>query len=919
MGIVFVWWLAVEFVGLASLPLAVTVFARLPDRGWALAKPLGVLVLGWLVWFPLITIQALPYSAAWIGVAFMVYAAANLALLLRVPSVRARLLDLVMRARGYIVLTEALFAVAFAAFAWFRSFSPAVVDTEKFMDVAFISALWRAPHLPAPDPWLSGYPINYYYFGHFLIATLAKTLGTQPGTAFNLGISLIFALTAVAVFGVALNLTAALRHKSSGSLLGMAPFGLAAVFFVLIAGNLRGAQVWWQDALNATKYSLSLHGNPWAWWTNRPLWLGYEWWPPSRAIPNTITEFPAFSFVLSDLHAHVLALPFAALAVGLALNILLARGEGIRLFQQGRLSWLVLAVTAICLGGMYAINGWDLPTYLGLALLALAIQQWLAHGRRWSSTLALNALAAGSLLCALCLLAYLPFYRGFVSPSQGIGPVGPTDHSLIGDEVAIFGLPVFILGSLLVIWLARWAGKAFADWFTGAGNAYRGNPSPVGPWIDRNARLVGSAIFLWVIVILVLFTLKSQGYMGWTIFWCVALVLGSAAFVLRALLTRRAADRDESEAAGEDPAADDSRRAELWMLCLFGTAAALVAGCELLFVRDIFNSRMNTVFKLYYQAWLLLGIAAAPALAWLVGAARRTWASSFAPSTRFSVVEVGTSARPEPASSLALAGTGTGTVAASNAMALVNGSGDQASDRGAPRIRRSALPTARATDWGGRAASLLPRALRGLRPAGILLWSALLVALVAAALIYPVLATSARSNNFAQSQQPGLSGTLDGTAYMADDSTSVPADCAVGGGSNRGDNFAIAWLNTHVSGSPVILEAPGCEWSHFSRISAFTGLPTLLGWPGGHEGEWRINWPPLQQTDIFGQRTNAINTVYTSTNEQSVLVLLHQYSVRYVYVGAAERNLYATADLDRFSAYLKIVYKYDGVTIYAVS
>jgi YYY domain-containing protein len=912
MGIVIAWTLAVELVGLASLPLAVTVFARLPDRGWALAKPLGLLILGWLVWFPLITIQALPYSAAWIAAVFVVYAAANVALLLRVAAVRERLLDLVTRARGYIVLAELLFALAFAAFAWFRSFAPAVVDTEKFMDVAFISSLWRAPHLPAPDPWLSGYPINYYYFGHFLVATLAKSLGTQPGTAFNLGISLIFALTAVAVFGVALNLTAALRRATAGSLLRIAPYGLAAVFFVLIAGNLRGAQVWWQDALNAATYTLSLHGNPWAWWTNRTLWPGYEWWPPSRAIPNTITEFPAFSFVLSDLHAHVLALPFAALAVGLALNILLARGEGLRLFQQGRLGWLVLAVTAICLGGLYAINGWDLPTYLGLALLALAIQQWLAHGRRWSSTLALNTLAVGSLLCALCLLTYLPFYRGFVSPSQGIGPVGTSDRSLVGDEAAIFGLPVFILGTLLVLWLARWAGEAFADWYGGA--AYQGSPSNALTWLDRNARLVGSAIFLWLLVILALFTLKSQANPAWTLFWCAALVIGSAAFVLRTLLTRRAADETSGPAE-----ADDSKRAELWLLCLFGTAAALVAGCELLFVRDIFNSRMNTVFKLYYQAWLLLGIAAVPALAWLLGAARRAWASSLASPTQLPSIAVSASTHPEPASSLAFAGAVTDAIMRASALALLTSDGDPASDGTIPITRRPAAPAGRATGLGGRATSLLPRALRGLRPAGILLWGALLVALVGAACIYPVLAASARANNFTQSQQPGLSGTLDGTAYMADDSTSVPADCAVGGGSNRGDNYAIAWLNTHVSGSPVILEAPGCEWSHFSRISAFTGLPTLLGWPGGHEGEWRINWPPLQQADIFGERTSAINTIYTSADEQTVLALLRHYSVAYVYVGAAERNLYATADLDRFSSYLRIVYKYDGVTIYAVS
>jgi uncharacterized membrane protein len=127
------------------------------------------------------------------------------------------------------------------------------------------------------------------------------------------------------------------------------------------------------------------------------------------------------------------------------------------------------------------------------------------------------------------------------------------------------------------------------------------------------------------------------------------------------------------------------------------------------------------------------------------------------------------------------------------------------------------------------------------------------------------------------------------------------------------------WLNTHVEGSPVILEAPGCEWSYYSRVSAFTGLPTLIGWPGGHEGEWRINWLPDQHLgDILGERAAVTNDIYTNANEGTVLALLRQYHVRYVYVGYIERNLYASANLDRFSAFLRLVYHRDGVSIYAV-
>jgi uncharacterized membrane protein len=186
--------------------------------------------------------------------------------------------------------------------------------------------------------------------------------------------------------------------------------------------------------------------------------------------------------------------------------------------------------------------------------------------------------------------------------------------------------------------------------------------------------------------------------------------------------------------------------------------------------------------------------------------------------------------------------------------------------------------------------------------------------LTCASLIYPVLATSARTNNFTAPTG------LDGTAYMASDPVNGGVGCtSVGAGSNHDDNEGIAWLNTHVSGSPIILEAPGCEWSHYSRVSAFTGMPTLLGWPGGHEGEWRVNWvTKTGQQAIFSQRANAIQSMYTSQDQGTVLNLLRQYHVSYVYVGAAERQLYPNANLERFGTYLSVVYQHDGVTIYSV-
>jgi YYY domain-containing protein len=901
MGLVFSWWLVVEILGLMGMPLTSVVCAYLPDRGWALGKPFALLIVGWLIWFPLSIVTALPFSGAWIVGTFLAFAGLNL-LLLRRSDLRADLRRLITTRPVYIAVSEAVFAVGFLLLAWIRSFNPGVWGTEKFMDVAFLSSLVRTQHLPPPDPWLSGAPINYYYFGHFLLAGIAKVLGTQPGTAFNVGIAVIFGLVATAVFGVATNLSAALQ--ADRNLYRALPFGLFSLLLVLVLGNLNGAQIWWQQALQAVKTAAAAghSGNPWSWWLHRNLWVTYDWWSPSRVIkpPSTINEFPAFSFVLSDLHAHVLALPFDTLAVALALNLLLGHGIGLRVFGRGRIGIGSLVATGIILGSLYCINGWDLPTYLGLVLVALACQQWHAHGRRLNTFFLLDLLVPAVLLIALSVLLYLPFYHNFVSPSQGIGYVPPGDRSPIGDEIAIFGLPLFLICSLLFLWGVRRLAPLLPRHILGPGSRMiPGQRSgEIGEetsatWLSPKVQ-AALAIGL-VLALLVLVTLWSSQAPDWTLLWCLLLVGCCVALAVSYLLPG---------VAGIEFM--ERQRAELFMLVLIGTGAALVGACEVVFVRDIFQDRMNTVFKLYYQAWLLFGICGGPALMLLLSGAR-DWVRRAMAATA-----------PQP-SALALAAGGRYLSGVSVLRRIGFATSEDTSDTPDLDVKDLDFVDGDAASGHetspGRSTLLLELHWAG--AAGILVWIGIVVILIGAALIYPVLAASAVTNNFTITAP--LHPTLDGTAYMATQQADAPAACQAFAGTDRNDTEAILWLNSHVQGSPVILEAPGCEWSYYSRISAFTGLPTLIGWPGGHEGEWRINWLPEQhQGDILDARAAITNEIYNSPNEGTVLALLRQYHVRYVYVGQLERDLYANANLDRFGKFLHLVYSRDGVNIYAV-
>ena len=191
------------------------------------------------------------------------------------------------------------------------------------------------------------------------------------------------------------------------------------------------------------------------------------------------------------------------------------------------------------------------------------------------------------------------------------------------------------------------------------------------------------------------------------------------------------------------------------------------------------------------------------------------------------------------------------------------------------------------------------------------LWAIILLALFLASTIYPIYAPPVRlaQGGPHTTQSSLISGSsLDGLTYVKY-CRPIQFNCTV---NITGDYDAIRWLNTHIQGDPVIVEAVGRDYSLYGRISAFTGLPTLMGWQG-HEYQWRAN--QLDET-VFDQRVKDVNTTYNSPNPQQVLTMMAHYHAQYLYVGALEKAQYPNANLSRFASFMNIVYNAEGVTIY---
>lgn len=864
------WYLAVSLLGLLTFPLAFRLFPALADRGYSLARVLGLLLWGYIFWL-LASLGIASNNLGGLILALLILAGLSAWAFWKTahdqqtpdeqPSLVTRHSSLVTWLKSNLCLIttiEILFLLSFAFLALVRAANPEIVGTEKPMELAFINAILRSPAFPPHDPWLSGYAISYYYFGYVLTAMLAKLTATPGPLAFNLMLSLVFALSAIGAYGILYNLISIYRyHQSRSTLHPPLLTSFLGPLFLLLVSNLEGflevlhrRGIFWpsnpQPATRNFWQWLDIKdlshppSQPLAWIPERFWW----WWRASRVVQDydlagnwreIIDEFPFFSYLLGDLHPHVLAMPFGLLAVAAALNLFLGgwRGEtnlfglrlpsrtGVLVARTVSISRSGFFVTAIILGGLAFLNTWDILAYTALALGAYVLMR--VRERGWSWQRLEDFFTLGLPLGALSILLYLPFYVSFSSQAGGILPnlIYPTRGAYLWVVFGTLLLPIFALlfyfwrgekrpanwvlgiglalGFVFFLWLFSWAMGWFAELrlpeFAASFLQSQGAIGAQGFFASANLKRLSYAGGLLTLLALLAFPLaflsKAEG--------------GRPA--LPALAVKPGSKVEGMKAEENDPhlSSFDLRPSTFnlnpssFVLLLILLAALLVLAPEFFYLRDQFGWRMNTIFKFYYQAWLMWSLAAAFGAAVMLQSLRRVW------------------------------------------------------------------------NW---------------------LYSIGLIILLFAALTYPTLSLLNKTNNF----HPPFGLTLDGAAHL---DREYPEDAK-----------AIRWLQTAPYG--VIAEAttPTASYSDYAHISTYTGLPAVLGWPM-HESQWRGGYAEQ------GTRMDDLQRLY-ETNDWSVAqAILTQYNVRYVYVGTLERNTYRVNET-KFQRFLRPVYQLGNVTIYEV-
>ena len=650
---VVIWWLIIGVLGWLVWPLAFHLLRNLPDRGYAFAKSLGLLLVSYVFW---LLSNGDFLGNTWGGIVLAALVVAALAAAYyrwRGTDDEIGLWDWLRANWRPVLAVELVFAVAFGGWALYRAYTPDIAATEKPMEFAFLNAILRSDRFPPYDPWMSGYAISYYHFGYIIMAMLTKLSGVPSSYAFNLGIALLFALTVTGAYGVVFNLVAAAGRGRGrkGQAIG---YGVLGGAFVALIGNLEGVfEVLYSRGLGSATF--------WKWLDVKELvsrgqvtgrWFdmggGWWWWRASRVIHDktltgisqeVIDEFPFFSFILGDMHPHVLALPFVLLCLALAFNLLRSRRT---------LDWADYVLYAVCLGGLGFLNTWDFPIYLFVVLVAYAVNRY-RHQGRLSQDWVREVITCAIVLFGLGLLLYAPFWVTFRSQAGGLLP-NLFNVTRLHQYLLMFGMFIFVVLAFLVA-------LASDLWRTGRldGNALQRQGLPL--W----AVVATSFPFLLVISIapLVLTARGRQYVQGVLNSEPVRTALGaqtlssllaksvslrladpwlflmlSATIALAIFLALRILHPGESSSkparlglTNPGPLPQNSldlaiqreqhgiitflEAPNLFALIMIGTGLLLTFVVEFVYLRDTFGTRMNTIFKFYYQAWVLLGLASA--------------------------------------------------------------------------------------------------------------------------------------------------------------------------------------------------------------------------------------------------------------------------------------------------------------------
>ncbi|MGC9520596.1 MAG: DUF2298 domain-containing protein [Anaerolineae bacterium] len=791
---VILWAAMLTIIGWIAFPVVHALFPALRHRGYGLARILGLLIWSYIVWL-LASLRVLPFTRAVLWGVLALFAVISAWVAYRH---RDGLREFLAGQWRRLLTIELLFLGLYLAWVGVRWLNPdlwhPVTGGEKFMDFAYLNAVIKSTWFPPYDPWFAGGVLNYYYFGFVMVASLVKALGIVPSVAYNLAVPTFFALTGIGAYTLATNLVGGDDRRGHRA-------GLWGLLLVLVLGNLSEIRLLARGFIEVgnVHFESLIPGYPDVVSGLVGLWkvvvegvalpFRREWWywDATRLIPyewpeaGPINEFPVFTFLYADLHAHMMALPLtqAALAIALQWAVGVSQSgtgrrsaggfvDSVRTFLGRTLPTpvMTLLLAGLVGGALRATNTWDYPTYLALMVAGFLI----GHVTRGMATTTARTTSVDP-----------------VSETHEQAPLGAPSEAPRGGRVAYLAAALVTPALLLVC--AELLFRPFTQTYQtpyAAFELWEGSQTPVGIYLWMYGQMlfpiaVGIAAGLERMVLRArdhAITLDSLLWPAVILVSVIALVGVLVAFFevpLAWLVVPLGGLVTVLLIVGDMPV----RRRVLWFWV--GTALALSLLVEVAVLEgDI--SRMNTVFKFHLQVWMLLGVSAAVFTEAILRGAEGL----------LSLIAESAGRRPFSRKGAPAGGEGLDV----------------------DRWKDSRILNTATTAVGG-----------------------MMVVLVLLAALYPAFGIPAKA---ADRWAPRSPRTLDGMAYMQyaaqiEQGSQIPL---------AADYRVIRWLQDNVAGSSTIMEMVGeREYLWGNRISVYTGLPAVVGWRW-HQVQQRMVMPP---------------------------------------------------------------------------
>ncbi|MDO4622503.1 MAG: DUF2298 domain-containing protein [Eubacteriales bacterium] len=422
----FKWYFVILVLGVGFFTLTSRLFADFSDGGWMFSKVIGIAVSGFVIWL-LACAKLVQFTSRRSWIVTLILIGITTAFFIRKQK-SSRKYNIAL-----IFAEEFLFLAAFLLWTYVCGFRPAAHGTEKFMDYGFMAAMARSTYMPAGDMWFAGEGLNYYYGGQFYGVYLLKLAYVSVEQAYNLFRMMIAGFAFVLPFTLVFHMLEARFCKRKNGKVIASLGGILAGVTVSLAGNMHYVLY----GLFGSVFKLSGYEN--YWFPSSTRYIGHN---PMND-DQCIHEFPSYSFVLGDVHAHMINVMFVLTVLGILyawVRAVRKEEKGTGFIRRNLTDW-AMVLAAFFVGLFHWTNYWDFIIYYTVTLFCIVSVSFYRYGNHPKRAVLAMVLHIAE-LTAVQTLAALPFTLQFETMMQGIGIA--KHHTAFYQLLVLWGLPMAV-------------------------------------------------------------------------------------------------------------------------------------------------------------------------------------------------------------------------------------------------------------------------------------------------------------------------------------------------------------------------------------------------------------------------------------------------------------------------------------------